>query len=74
VRDVAATLDELAAKGVRTEELRVDAATGKRMAFFFDPDDLPLELYEVRPRPSRDCRVNSTVAARNWSMESSGAT
>ncbi|WP_280441297.1 SMU1112c/YaeR family gloxylase I-like metalloprotein [Nocardia brasiliensis] len=47
VRDVAATLDRLAAKGVRTEELRVDEVTGKRMAFFFDPDDLPLELYEV---------------------------
>ncbi|KAA8889180.1 VOC family protein [Nocardia colli] len=47
VRDVAATLDELAAKGVRTEELRTDEVTGKRMAFFFDPDDLPLELYEV---------------------------
>jgi glyoxylase I family protein len=38
---------ELAAKGVRTDELRVDAATEKRMAFLFDPDDLPLELYEV---------------------------
>lgn len=47
VRDVAATLDNLAARGVRTEELRVDAATGRRMAFFFDPDDLPLELYET---------------------------
>ncbi|MEV0296360.1 VOC family protein [Nocardia sp. NPDC050710] len=47
VQDVAATLDTLAARGVRTEELRVDAFTGKRMAFFFDPDDLPLELYEM---------------------------
>jgi glyoxylase I family protein len=47
VRDVVAALDELAAKGVRTEELRVDETTGKRMAFFFDPDDLPLELYEA---------------------------
>ncbi|MET8652546.1 SMU1112c/YaeR family gloxylase I-like metalloprotein [Nocardia aurea] len=47
VADVAATLAELAARGVRTEELRVDDATGKRMAFFYDPDDLPLELYEA---------------------------
>ncbi|MET7772311.1 VOC family protein [Nocardia sp. NPDC005366] len=47
VRDVAAALAELDALGVRTEELRTDDATGKRMAFFFDPDDLPLELYEI---------------------------
>ena len=47
VRDVAATLAELSGKGVRTEELRVDEVTGKPMAFFFDPDDLPLELYQV---------------------------
>ena len=46
VADVAAALRELAARGVRTEDLRVDPHTGKRMAFFFDPDDLPLELYE----------------------------
>ncbi|MGW5572718.1 SMU1112c/YaeR family gloxylase I-like metalloprotein [Nocardia thailandica] len=47
VADVPAALAELAARGVRTEELRTDEATGKRMAFFFDPDDLPLELYEA---------------------------
>ncbi|MFC4376402.1 VOC family protein [Nocardia halotolerans] len=47
VDDVAATLTELRARGVRTEELRIDEYTGKRMAFFFDPDELPLELYEA---------------------------
>jgi glyoxylase I family protein len=47
VKDVPAALAELAAKGVRTEELRVDPHTGKQMAFFFDPDNLPLELYEA---------------------------
>lgn len=47
VDDVAGALAELAGKGVRCEELRVDPHTGKRMAFFFDPDGLPLELYEV---------------------------
>ena len=46
VPDVAAALAELHAKGVRHEELRTDPHTGKQMAFFFDPDDLPLELYE----------------------------
>ncbi|WP_280386137.1 SMU1112c/YaeR family gloxylase I-like metalloprotein [Nocardia wallacei] len=47
VGDVAATLAELRGRGVRTEEVRVDEYTGRRFAFFFDPDDLPLELYEA---------------------------
>ncbi|GAD85827.1 SMU1112c/YaeR family gloxylase I-like metalloprotein [Nocardia asteroides] len=47
VADVAAALTTLRERGVRTEELRVDEHTGKHMAFFFDPDDLPLELYEA---------------------------
>jgi glyoxylase I family protein len=46
VPDVAAALAELDARGVHHEELRVDPHTGKRMAFFFDPVELPLELYE----------------------------
>ncbi|WP_243655002.1 VOC family protein [Nocardia alba] len=47
VTNVSAALVELRARGVRTEELRTDEHTGKQMAFFFDPDDLPLELYEA---------------------------
>ena len=47
VDDVEATLAELDAEGVRREELRTDPYTGKKMAFFFDPDGLPLELYEA---------------------------
>jgi glyoxylase I family protein len=47
VDDVPAALAELADKGVRCEELRTDPHTGRRMAFFFDPDGLPLELYEA---------------------------
>ncbi|RMI33274.1 SMU1112c/YaeR family gloxylase I-like metalloprotein [Nocardia stercoris] len=47
VGDVPAALAELRAAGVRTEEVRVDEYTGRRYAFFFDPDDLPLELYEA---------------------------
>lgn len=37
----------LVSQGVFVEEVRVDALTGKRFTFFFDPDGLPLELYEV---------------------------
>ena len=29
------------------EPVRVDQHTGRRFTFFADPDDLPLELYEV---------------------------
>jgi glyoxylase I family protein len=47
VTDVAETLAELDEQGVPHEELRVDPYTGKAMAFFFDPDGLPLELYEA---------------------------
>ncbi|MFI5780869.1 VOC family protein [Nocardia sp. NPDC051570] len=46
VADVGEALRELRGRGVRTEEVRVDEFTGKRFTFFFDPDDLPLELYE----------------------------
>jgi glyoxylase I family protein len=47
VDDVPATLAELDAAGVICEELRVDPHTGRQMAFFFDPDGLPLELYQA---------------------------
>ena len=33
-------------KGIETEPIRWDEFTGKRMTFFRDPDDLPLELHE----------------------------
>lgn len=32
---------------VATEPIRIDELTGKRFTFFEDPDQLPLELYEV---------------------------
>jgi glyoxylase I family protein len=46
VDDVAAAAAELKAKGVVTEEIRVDEHTGKFFTFFTDPDGLPLELYQ----------------------------
>ena len=39
--------EELEAKGIAVEPIRVDDLTGKRFTFFMDPDDLPLELYEA---------------------------
>ncbi|GAB2442721.1 VOC family protein [Nocardia tengchongensis] len=46
VPDVEQALAELRGRGVAVEEVRVDEYTGKRFAFFADPDGLPLELYE----------------------------
>jgi glyoxylase I family protein len=47
VADVAQAKEELEAKGVPVEPIRVDETTNKRFAFFADPDGLPLELYET---------------------------
>ena len=33
-------------KGIETEPIRLDPYTEKRMTFFRDPDELPLELHE----------------------------
>jgi len=41
------SIDYLQQQGVATEPVRVDELTGKRFTFFADPDELPLELYEV---------------------------
>jgi len=40
-------IEELNAKKIKTEPIRIDEFTGKRFSFFSDPDGLPLELYEV---------------------------
>lgn len=47
VDDVAIVAAELNAKGIRTEDIRIDEYTGKRFTFFTDPDGLPLELYQA---------------------------
>ncbi len=39
-------IKELNSKGIRVEPVREDTFTGKKMTFFFDPDNLPLELHE----------------------------
>lgn len=45
--DLDASIESLAAHGVTTEPVRIDEFTGKRFTFFRDPDNLPLELYEI---------------------------
>ncbi len=46
VIDLEATVQRLQAQGVSVQPIRLDELTGKRFAFFQDPDGLPLELYE----------------------------
>ncbi len=46
VDDVAEAIKELNEKGVETESIRIDEYTGKKITFFADPDDLPIEIYE----------------------------
>ncbi|MFN2744616.1 VOC family protein [Bacillus sp. z60-18] len=46
VNNLEQTVGKLQEKGIRLEPVRIDPGTGKRFTFFFDPDGLPLELYE----------------------------
>ena len=47
VKDLNKEAIELKRLGIYHEEIRIDETTGKRFIFFRDPDDLPLELYEI---------------------------
>ena len=38
---------ELLQKGLNCEEIRIDEFTNKKFFFIADPDDLPLEFYEM---------------------------
>ena len=40
------TVRELNKRGIITEPIRFDIYTGKKMTFFSDPDNLPLEIHE----------------------------
>ena len=47
VDDIEETVRYLKYHHVAAEEIRIDEITGKRFTFFKDPDDLPLEIYEI---------------------------
>ena len=46
VKDVEKTLEEFDSLNIVNQGLRYDDFAGKKMAFFFDPDGLPLEIHE----------------------------
>lgn len=47
VKGLEECIEILEKKGVQAEPIRVDEFTGKRFTFIADPDDLPIEFYEV---------------------------
>ena len=47
VENLDALIEDLTAKGIAVEPVRVDELTGQRFTFFADPDGLPVELYET---------------------------
>lgn len=47
VENVEEKRSELIQKGLNCEEIRTDEFTGKKFFFTTDPDNLPLEFYEI---------------------------
>jgi glyoxylase I family protein len=47
VEDLDAVIAHLQGHGIVAEPVRIDEFTGKRFTFIADPDDLPLEFYEL---------------------------
>lgn len=47
VQNIQSAVKFLQEKSVECEPIRIDELTGKQFTFFRDPDDLPLELYEL---------------------------
>ena len=47
VASIETAIEYLTAHDIAIEPVRIDEYTGKKFTFFSDPDDLPLELYEL---------------------------
>ncbi len=47
VQSVEASVAILEQLGLSYDPIRIDEFTGKKFTFFTDPDDLPIELYEL---------------------------
>lgn len=47
VKNVEQAVEYLQNLAIPCELIRIDELTGKKFTFFRDPDDLPLELYEI---------------------------
>jgi glyoxylase I family protein len=47
VEDIEASVKYLQSHNIDVEAIRIDEITGKKFTFFKDPDNLPLEIYEI---------------------------
>ena len=47
VDDLDQVVQEISSQNLAIEPIRVDEYTGKRFTFMADPDDLPIEFYEI---------------------------
>lgn len=47
VKDIEKEIQFLTSKNITTEPIRVDEYTNKKFTFFSDPDNLPIEIYEL---------------------------
>lgn len=47
VDNIETAIEMLSKHSIQTEPIRIDEFTKKRFTFFEDPDQLPIELYEV---------------------------
>ncbi|MBR9775423.1 MAG: VOC family protein [Cytophagales bacterium] len=47
VSNLSETIDYLKSKRIAVEEVRIDEFTNKQFTFIADPDDLPIEFYEL---------------------------
>jgi glyoxylase I family protein len=47
VENVSEAVNYLKSQGIEVEDIRIDELTNKKFTFFKDPDNLPLEIYEV---------------------------
>jgi len=47
VKNIEETVRQLTAINIDSEPIRIDEFTGKKFTFIADPDDLPIEFYEI---------------------------
>jgi glyoxylase I family protein len=47
VNDIEETVRQLNTENISSEPIRIDEFTGKKFTFIADPDDLPIEFYEI---------------------------
>lgn len=47
VKNIEKSIEFLNSENVLTEPVRIDEYTGKKFTFFTDPDNLPIEIYEL---------------------------